>query len=217
VSTLTPKVGLKRPDGTDPFLRTDFVNNWNLIDQIPGAYICDSTTLPVWGSAQAGRLVFLTDYKQIRYWDGAAWQDERTAVPLFAGGAIFDTTVGKNATPTFNIVTFTTPRPCTMAVILNATVSCDSQHSQDVYLRVNFDNSDLLLGGYSDAMRFTGNSSDTSADMKMTCTAIAVVNATKGTHSIKGKLNVGTYNTSVILRGMKAIGMIGLYASSNSL
>ena len=217
MSTVTPKVGLKRPDGTDPFLRTDFVNNWNLIDQIPGAYICDSTTLPVWGAAQAGRLVFLTDYKQIRYWDGAAWQDERTAVPMFAGGAIFDATVGKSATPTVNIVTFTTPRPCTIAMLVSATISCDSQHTQDVYVRANFDNGDLLLGGYSDGMRFTGNSSDTSADAKATCTAIAVVNATKGTHSIKGKLVVGAYNTSVILRGMKAIGFVGLYASSNSL
>lgn len=217
MSTQTPKIGLKRPDGTDPFLRTDFVNNYNLLDQSPGVYICDSTTLPVWGSAQAGRMVFLTDYKQLRYWDGAAWQDERTAVPMFAAGAIFDATIGKNTTPTYSVCTFTTSRPCTLAIFMNATVSCDSQHTQDFYLRVNFDNSDLLLGAYSDGMRFTGNSGDTSSDMKLTIPAMAVVNVTKGTHSIKGKIITGTYNTSVILRGIKTIGLIGLYASSNSL
>lgn len=217
MSTLTPKIGLKRPDGTDPFLRQDFVDNYNKLDAAPGVYICDSTTLPVWGTAMAGRLVWLTDYKQLRFWDGSAWQDERTAVPLFAGGAVFDQTVGKNATPTYNIVNFTTPRPCTLAIFMTLTVSCDSQHTQDVYFRVNFDNSDQLLGAYSDAIRFTGNSSDTSADMKMTCPAMAVVNCTKGSHSIKGKVVVGSYNTSVIVRGIKTIGMIGLYSSSNSL
>jgi hypothetical protein len=217
VSTNSPRLLLKRPDGTDPFLRQDFVDNYNKIDAAPGVHICTSDTRPVWGSAQAGRMIFMTDYKQLQYWDGAAWNDERTAAPVFAGGAIFDATIGKNATPTYNIVNFTTPRPCTLAIFMNATFSCDSQHSQDVYMRCNFDNADLLLGGYSDAIRFTGNSSDTSADMKMTVPAMAVVNCAKGSHSIKAKFTIGSYNTSVILRGVKTIGMIGLYASSQSL
>jgi hypothetical protein len=217
VSTLTPKIGLKRPDGTDPFLRNDFVTNWNALDATPGVYICDSTTKPVWGTAQAGRMIFMTDYKQVQYWDGTTWNDERTAVPMFAGGAVFDATIGKSATPTYNIVTFTTPRPCTLAVFMQATISCDSQHTQDIYFRINFDNTDVLLGAYSDAIRFTGNSSDTSADAKMTVPAMAVINCTKGTHSLKGKVIVGAYNTSVTVRGIKTIGLIGLYASSNSL
>jgi hypothetical protein len=217
VSTSSPKLLLKRPDGTDPFLRQDFVDNWNKIDAAPGIYVCDSTTRPSWASAQAGRMIFLTDWKQLQYWDGSSWNNERTAVPFFAGGAIFDATVGKNATPVYNIVNITTPRPATLAIMMSATVSCDSRFTQDVYFRANVDGGDLLLGGYSDAIRFTGKSDDSSADMKMTVTALAQATVTAGSHSLKGKFTIGTYNTSVIIRGIKTLAFLGTYNSSQVL
>lgn len=217
MSTLTPRMSLKRPDDTDPFLTTDFVSNYNILDAAPGAHICTSTTRPSWGSAQAGRTVFLTDYKCFQYWDGSAWQNERGAAGMFAGGSIFNATISKNTSVTYNLLTISTPRPCTLAIFMNATISCDSRFNQDVYGRIVFDGGDVLLGAYSDALRFTGNSADTSADMKLTMTMLGTVTASAGSHTIGGKITTGTYNTSVVLRGMKTIGMLGIYASNQIL
>jgi hypothetical protein len=208
---------LKRNDGTDPFLRQDFVDNWNKLDAAPGVHICDSTTRPTWGSSQAGRLIWLTDWKQFQFWDGSAWNNPRQSVPFFAGGAIFDATVGKNATPLYNVVNFTTPQPTTLAIMMSTTVSCDSRFTQDVYFRINVDGGDLLLGAYSDALRFTGKSDDTSADMKLTVTALAQTTVTAGSHSLKGKFTIGTYNTSVVIRGIKTLALLGTYNSSQVL
>ena len=217
MSTLTPRYGLKRPDDTDPFLTQDFVDNYNKLDAAPGAHICTSTTRPTWGSAQAGRTVFLTDYKCFQYWDGSAWQNERAATGLFAGGAVFDATLSKNAVVTYNLLNFTTPRPASVAVFMSMTVSCDARFVQDVYGRIVYDGGDVLLGNYSDAMRFAGKSDDTSADTKNTMTMLGVVNVSAGAHTLGGKLTIGTHNTSVILRGMKTIAVLGVYASNQVL
>lgn len=73
MSSLTTRLALKRPDGTDPFLRTDFVNNWNKLDQYPGIFICTSGTRPTWGDGQIGMAIYETDTKREYKWDGAAW------------------------------------------------------------------------------------------------------------------------------------------------
>jgi hypothetical protein len=88
MSSLTPRLSLKRPDDTDPFLTQDFVDNYNKLDAAPGVHICTSTTRPSWSGAQAGRAIFLTDWKCFQWWSGSSWQDERAATGLFAGGAI---------------------------------------------------------------------------------------------------------------------------------
>lgn len=217
MSTLSPRLGLKRPDDTDPFLTQDFVDNLNKLDAAPGVHICTSGTRPAWGVSQAGRTIFLTDYKQFQYWDGSAWQNERGAAGMFASGAIFDATLSKNAVVTYNLVSFTTPRPCTLAVVSSMTMACDSRFSQSVYGRVVYDGGDVLLGGYSDVTRFTGNSADTANDAYATMTVTGVVNVSAGAHTLGMKVTVGTYNTSILLRGMKTIGIMGVYASNQIL
>lgn len=217
MSTLSPRLGLKRPDDTDPFLTADFVNNYNILDASPGVFICTSSTRPAWGSAQAGRVIFMTDYKCFQYWDGTTWQNERAATGLYAGGAIFNATLSKNSTTTYNIITLTTPRPATLMILMNATVSCDSQHTQYFSGRIVFDGGDLLLGNYSDAIRFVGDSSNPSADAQMTLPMMAIVNVSAGSHTVGGKIIVGGYNTSLTLRGIKSTAVLGVYASNQIL
>lgn len=217
MSTLTPRLGLKRPDGSDPFLAQDFVDNYDKLDAAPGVHICTSTTKPNWGSAQAGRVAFLTDYKAFQWWDGSAWQSERSASGMFAGGALFDATLSKNASVVYNLLNFTTPRPCQLAVWLNMTLACDSRFSQSVFGRIVFDGGDTLLGGYSDSLRFTGNSGDTSSDAYLTMTLLGMVSVSAGSHTIGGKVTLGAYNTSVILRGMKTVASLAIYSSSQVL
>lgn len=217
MSTLSPRLGLKRPDDTDPFLTADFVANYNILDASPGAFICTSSTRPSWGSAQAGRVIFMTDYKSFQWWDGTSWQNERAATGLYAGGAIFNATLSKNSTTTYNIITLTTPRPVSLAIFMNATVSCDSQHTQYFSGRIVFDGGDILLGNYSDAIRFVGDSANPSADAQMTLPMMAQVNLSAGSHTVGGKIIVGGYNTSVTLRGIKSIAVLGIYASNQIL
>lgn len=217
MSTLTPRMNLKRPDGSDPFLTQDFVDNYNKMDAAPGVHICTSSTKPSWGAAQAGRTIFLTDYKCFQWWDGSAWQSERAAPGMFAGGALFETNLSKNASVVYNLLNFTTPRPCQLAVWMNMTFGCDSRFSQSIFGRIVFDGGDTLLGGYSDSLRFTGNSSDTSSDAYLTLSLLGMVSVSAGAHTLGGKVTVGSYNTSIILRGMKTVASLAIYSSSQIL
>lgn len=214
MATFSTIQNLKLPDATDPFQRLDFIQNWNLLDASPGVFVCTNATRPTWGTNQRGRLIFMTDYKCLSYWDGSSWQDERTAVPVFANGAIFDANITKNATPIFNVVTFTTPRPCTLAVIMNAVLTCDSQKTQFASLRINLDGADVLMGGFSDTMRFIGNSNDANAEANQTITAIGVVNCGVGQHKLQGKISAGTYNTTISLHGLKTMAFMATYNST---
>jgi len=218
MSTLSPRLSLKRPDDTDPFITQDFVDNYNKLDAAPGVHICTSGTRPAWGSSQAGRTIFLTDHKCFQYWDGSAWQSERAATGLFAGGAIFDATLNKNSVATYNLLNFTTPRPCTLAIVSSMTASCDSRLTQSVTGRIVYDGGDVLLGGYSDVIRFVGDVQyGGSSDTFLTFTMIGIVNVTAGAHTLGNKVIVGSYNTSIVLRGIKTIGVMGVYASNQIL
>src|SRR5690606_6648465 len=217
MSTLTPRLGLKRPDGTDPLLTQDFVDNHNKPDAAPGVHVCTSSTRPSWGAAQAGRTIFLTDYKCFQWWDGSAWQFERAAAGMFAGGALFEATLSKNAVVTYNLLNFTTPRPCNLAVWLNMTFGCDSRLSQSIFGPIVCDGGGSLRGGYSHSLRSTGHSADTRANAYMTMTLLGMVSVSAGSHTLGGKVTVGAYNTSVILRGMKVVASMATYASNQIL
>ncbi len=217
MSTLTPRLSLKRPDGSDPFLTQDFVDNYNKLDAAPGAHICTAATRPSWGAAQAGRTIFITDWKCLQYWDGTAWKDERAATGLFAGGATLDATLAKDATATYTLINFTTPRPAYVSITMNMTVNCDPRFTQVITGRIVLDGGDVILGGYPDAMRMTGNPADAAGSTPNTLTMIAVVSVAAGSHSLGGKITVGSYNTSVVLRGMKTVATLGIYSGDNIL
>lgn len=217
MSSLTPRLSLKRPDDTDPFLTQDFVDNYNKLDAAPGVHICTSTTRPSWSGAQAGRAIFLTDWKCFQWWSGSSWQDERAATGLFAGGAILDAALSKDAVATYNLITFTTPRPASLAIVMNMTVFCDARFTQTITGRVIFDGGEVTLGGYADAMHFKGNSAEASANVSMTLPMIALVQVSAGSHTLGGRITVGSYNTSVTLRGMKTTATLGVYANDQIL
>lgn len=73
---LTPRLGLRRPDGTDPFLRQDFVTNYNTLDQYPGTLIVPNIgARPTsWGANQVGMSVWQQDTRQEwRFMGGTEW------------------------------------------------------------------------------------------------------------------------------------------------
>jgi hypothetical protein len=218
MATYSTFLSLKLNDGSDSFLLSDFISNWEILDGSPGVFVCTSLTRPSWGSAQAGRTIFMTDYKQVSYWNGSSWQDPRDSAPIFAGGSFLNASMARNTSPVFTILTFTTPRPCAVTIILVATYQCSNQQTQDGYQSVVFDGSAVRLGGYREQVRFNGNSADSGGMAGVTATSIAIIpSAAAGSHTVGIECDIGTYSAPITLIGVKATAMISLYQSGNSL
>lgn len=58
----------------DVFRIQDYTDNWQLLDDFPGIFICTSGTRPTWGVNQEGMLIYETDSNLFWTWGGAAWE-----------------------------------------------------------------------------------------------------------------------------------------------
>ena len=218
MATTSNYLGLKLNTGTDPFLLADFTSNWGIIDASPGITICTSSTRPSLSAGQAGRVIFMTDLKQLSYWNGTSWQDLRDSAPVFAGGKSLNSSCSKNSTSNFTILNLTTPRPCALAVILTGIYQCDNRQSQDVFQNLTVDGSDVLMGNFREQIRFEGNASDAGSNAGANATSLGVASSVSaGAHSIGIKVAVGGNSSPVTLVGSKVLAFISLFASSNSL
>ena len=181
-------------------------------------FICTSTARPSWGSPQAGRIIFMTDLKQMSYWDGTSWQDMRDSAPVFAGGVFLGTSMSPGTSPVFNVLTFTTPRPAALAIWLSATYNCANNKTQDAYQTVVFDGAAATIGNFREQVRFEGNSGDSGALAGTNALSIGLVpSMSAGQHKIGIKVDMGTYPVSVEMAGIKIMAMIALQASNNVL
>lgn len=117
MSSLTKRLNLIKPDGTDPFLLSDFTNNFNTIDSHPGIFICTSTTRPSWGVSQNGQLIFETDTRRTLMWNGTSWHDVQLASAAWINGLNYSADpiqVTSNQTLSFTIGNFKAPADGTM-------------------------------------------------------------------------------------------------------
>jgi hypothetical protein len=74
MSSLSQRLGLKRPDTADGFSTVDISNNWGILDNYPGTYICTAGTRPVgWGAAHSGMQIWETDTSLMWRWNGSAF------------------------------------------------------------------------------------------------------------------------------------------------
>lgn len=217
MATYSTVLGLKLNQLSDPFELSDFVANWDIIDASPGAFICTSVSRPSWGASQAGRLIFMTDLKQLSYWTGTAWADLRDAAPTFAGGTYLSVTCNPGSSGIFNILTFTTPRPCAMAIFASATYNYPNNKTQDVYQSITFDGT-MQYMGYREQIRMSPTGGDSGVAAGNNATSMLVIpSLAAGQHKIGMQVFVGTYNTPVTLVGVKTVALISLYANGNSL
>lgn len=218
MATFSTMLGLKLNAQSDPFQLSDFVSNWGIIDASPGTYICTSTSRPAWNASQAGRLIFMTDLKQMSYWTGTAWADLRDSAPVFAGGTYLGTSVNPGAQPIFNILTFTTPRPSALAIWAEATYNYPNNKTQDAFQSVIFDGAGAGIGSYREQVRFAGNSGDSGSPTGINALSMAVVpSVNPGQHTIGVKMQNGSYPVAITLVGVKIMAMIATYASNNVL
>lgn len=219
MATFSTLLGLKLNDPSDPFQLSDFVSNWGILDASPGTYVCTSTSRPSWGTAQAGRLIFMTDLKQTSYWNGTSWNDLREAVPVFATGLYLNTGVNSGATANYNVLTFTTPRPCAMAIMMTGTYTAPNNKKQDAWQSVTFDGVQQAMGSFRDQLRFAGDSTDNGSPLGQNVTSLTVIpSVSAGQHKIGGQLQVSSnYKTAITVGGYKVLAFIALYASGNVL
>lgn len=118
MSTLTQRTGLKVPDGSDPFLRTDFVQNYTTLDKYPGNWICTSTTRPTWGAGQAGMQITETDTRRTMVWTGTTWREMLYGPAMWWGQMRPQVMIGKGTMVTYTVGTFTVNRPGSLFAIL---------------------------------------------------------------------------------------------------
>jgi hypothetical protein len=130
MSTTSQRIGLKIPDGSDPFLRTDFVENYTTLDQYPGTWICTSATRPAWGAEQAGMRIIETDTRREMMWSGTAFRELLTSPQVWTGSLRPLASIGYQTTANFTIGTFTTTRPGTLVVLLSTQYSLPNRGSQ---------------------------------------------------------------------------------------
>ena len=67
----TPRLGLMRPVGSDPFLTDDFKESFDKLDTMPGTLpVPNAASRPTgWGPAQHGNKILQTDVGVEWFWD----------------------------------------------------------------------------------------------------------------------------------------------------
>jgi hypothetical protein len=219
VATFSTLLGLKLNDQSDPFELSDFVSNWGILDASPGTFVCTSTSRPSWSTAQAGRLIFMTDLKQLSYWTGTAWSDLRSAAPVFAAGVFLNTGVNAGATANYNVLTFTTPRPCALAVAMTGTYTCPNNKKQDAWQSATFDGVQEAMGSFRDGFRFAGDSADNGTPLSASVMSLTIIpSVSAGQHKIGAQVQVSSsYTTALTAVGFKVLAFIALYQAGNVL
>lgn len=221
MATYSTYLGLKLNAASDPFLLSDFIANWTILDGAPGTYICTSSSRPTWTAAQAGRLIFMTDYEALSFWTGTQWLDCRDAVPVFASGVYVNAAIAHNTTGSYTVINLTTPRTCSLAIMMTGTYLCAANANQDVWQRVLVDgvgSTANQLGGYREQLRFTA-AAGVAGNAGMCATSFQVASGvTAGAHTIGVAADVAnTSNASIQLIGVKALAMIAVTNAGNSL
>ncbi|GAA1978609.1 hypothetical protein [Kitasatospora viridis] len=147
MSASTPRTGLKTWDGSDPFLRSDFNDNFRKIDSYPGAYICTSSTRPSWGAAQAGMKIIESDTRRELIWNGSSWREPLTAPPLFIGWLRPWTTFVGGAGGSFVVGSIQINRPGTLFIIVTTEVACYSDMAMTYEVAPQVNGNDCIVGG----------------------------------------------------------------------
>lgn len=199
MSSISPRMGFKVWDGTDPFLRQDFNDNFAKIEAAPGDFICTSTTLPAWGAGQANRRAFLTDQRRILAWSGSAWQDLQT--PGWAGTWAVNANQGlaPNVTGTYTFGSYTLVRPGIINVIGFAQVQSSTVQLATFTLGLN--------GSYGNGGQ-TRWAVNAFADIRQVTTMRAVNFTTPTTVTLTGRITVGTGAGAVVAQLMQAVAFL---------
>lgn len=216
MATYSSRLGLKRPDVTDPFLTQDFYDNYNLLDAAPGMHICTSSTKPNWGVNQAGRSIFMTDYRQIEVWDGTNWIEPVQTSPGHYWSLSASADMSRNTTTTYNIGSFTVSRPARLLIFVNSQMALFGRSRQQMTIRPVINGSDAH-SGIQNTWRHTGIPGG-SGGVWYHLPFVAfgqVAQVARGSVSVGVKVIVGADANPVVYRGSKVVVLLGRSGNQN--
>lgn len=191
MSTTSQHMGLKIPDGSDPFLRTDFVQNYNTLDSYPGTRICTSTTRPTWGSGQAGMLILETDTRRTMLWTGTTWREMLYGPAVWWGSMRPQVMVGGSTMVTYTVGTFTVNRPGSLFAMISTEIALPNRGRIGTNIRAMIDGADANFevstgGGFGEYVEtnFPDTATFGSNRWYVTTPSFGVRNISAGTHSV---------------------------------
>lgn len=210
MSTTSQRMGLKIPDASDPFLRDDFVQNWNTQDKYPGNWICTSTTRPTWGTGQAGMCITETDTRRTLMWTGTTWREMLYGPAIWWGHMRPQVMIGKNTMVTYTVGTFTVNRPGSLFAILTTEIALPNRGRIGSNIRAMIDGADANFeanaGGHGEYVEtnFPNTSTFGTQRWYQTCPSIGVRNISAGTHSVGIRLVTSNGDTQLKLTSVRA-------------
>jgi hypothetical protein len=184
MSTTSQHVGYKIPDGSDPFLRTDFVQNLNLQDQYTGDWICTSTTRPAWGSGQAGMKIVETDTRRTLMWTGTTFREMLYGPAVWWGSIRPNATISHGTVVSYTVGTFTVNRPGTLLGFANTEYAMPNTGYIGASTRVTIDGAVASWDTSGVDFIETNFPSGGTDFWGVTIPAMGVRNISAGTHSV---------------------------------
>lgn len=211
MSTTSQHLGIKIPDGSDPFLRTDFVQNYNILDQYPGDWICTSTTRPVWGAGQAGMKIIETDTRRTLMWTGTTWREMLYGPGIWTGHHRPDTIIPVGGQLDVTLGTFVVSRPGTIFGMLTIEVSFPCRGSGGGSFLTLLDGAESNIDApYDGEFAFTSwpdTSTMGTGRWVTTIPSMGVRNISSGTHSIGVRVQTSGSTAMVKLTSIRALAM----------
>lgn len=200
--TPSPRLSLKRNEGSDPFLRQDFTDNWDKLDLSPGTHICTSGSRPTWGSAQAGRLIYESDLRRILAWSGVAWVEPLQVAPAWGGSMTMNSHHARGTTSSWTVATITSTRPGTLVVFTTAQLAVLPLASQQGYAYGLIDGVNRTFGSsVANRLQWPDNNTVGAAFDHRTVSIHSWAAITAGAHTIGVQLNVGTLSNQAVYIG----------------
>lgn len=203
MSTTSQHMGIKIPDGSDPFVRTDFVTNYNTLDKYPGNFICTSTTRPTWGPGQTGMCITETDTRRTMLWTGTTWREMLYGPAVWWGSTRPQVLLGYGTMATYVVGTFTVNRPGSLFGITTTEHALPCRGRIGATTRLMLDGADANFDGPNQNGEYVEtNFPDTSTfgtnRWYQTVTSIGVRNISAGTHSIGIRVTTSSSGTGQI-------------------
>jgi hypothetical protein len=205
MATYTNRLGLKRPDGSDPFKRQDFVDNWNRLDAAPGVYPCTSTSRPTWSTAQAGRLIFETDTFSVYQWDGSTFTNVLDTPTAWAGGINIGATLSPNANANYNFITVSAPKPGYLFFVGSARAASTGTNIGGITFTPIVDSAPVSLVGQNYTQFILRDGTTYYDHREVPFFALAPVNA--GTHTCGVRASTSGYPNPIVVSAARGLAM----------
>lgn len=218
MSTNSQRMGLKLNDGSDPFLRTDFVENFTTIDEYPGNWICTSTTRPSWGAGQAGMCITETDTRRTLLWNGSTFKEMLYAPAVWWGALRPNATLARSTTSSFTVGTFTVNRPGSLVAIATSEIALQVYGRFGVTTRVLIDGAVASFDSSISEFCETNNpwpsgsviTSNTNSHSEPT---LGSRNISAGTHSI-GIQATGSTSSDEVIAKLQSVRVLAIFANA---